>query len=119
MKTKNFNQSPLPFQGQKRRFQNDFKTALNQFSDSPLFVDLFGGSGLLSHWAKQQFPNAKVVYNDFDDYHLRIANIERTNTLLAKFRIILQNEPVQGNKQRSERTGADCNKTRRKSYWLC
>jgi len=94
MKTKNFNQSPLPFQGQKRKFQNDFKTALNQFSDSPLFVDLFGGSGLLSHWAKQQFPNAKVVYNDFDDYHLRIANIQRTNSLLAKFRIILGNETL-------------------------
>ena len=30
---KNFNQSPLPFQGQKRRFMADFKEALKQFSD--------------------------------------------------------------------------------------
>ena len=54
---KNFNQSPLPFQGQKRRFQTSFKEALKSFSDAPMFVDLFGGSGLLSHWAKEQFPD--------------------------------------------------------------
>jgi len=89
---KQFSQSPLPFQGQKRRFMADFKLALKEFKHAPLFVDLFGGSGLLSHWVKQQFPEAQVVYNDFDSYHLRIANIERTNALLAEFRIILQNE---------------------------
>jgi len=91
---KNFNQSPLPFQGQKRRFLNEFKTALKQFSDAPLFVDLFGGSGLLSHWVKQQFPDATVIYNDFDDYHLRVANIERTNALLTEFRAILKDAPT-------------------------
>jgi site-specific DNA-adenine methylase len=91
---RNFNQSPLPFQGQKRRFQNDFKAALKQFSDAPMFVDLFGGSGLLSHWVKQQFPDATVVYNDYDGYHLRIANIEHTNALLAQFRVILKDAPV-------------------------
>ena len=42
---KNFNQSPLPFQGQKRRFQTSFKEALKGFKDAPVFVDLFGGSG--------------------------------------------------------------------------
>jgi len=91
---KNYSQSPLPFQGQKRRFMAEFKTALKGFSDAPLFVDLFGGSGLLSHWVKQKFPDATVIYNDFDSYHLRIANIERTNALLAEFRVILINELV-------------------------
>lgn len=89
---KNYNQAPLPFQGQKRRFQNEFKQALNSFRGAPLFVDLFGGSGLLSHWVKNQFPDATVIYNDYDGYHLRIANIERTNALLAQFRIILADE---------------------------
>lgn len=92
--SRNFNQSPLPFQGQKRRFQSEFKEALKHFGDVPVFVDLFGGSGLLSVWAKQQCPDAKVVYNDYDGYHLRIANIERTNALLAKFRVILRDAPV-------------------------
>ena len=91
---KNYSQSPLPFQGQKRRFASEFKTALKQFSDCPLFVDLFGGSGLLSHWVKQQFPDATVIYNDYDDYHLRLANINRTNELLAQFRVILEGAPV-------------------------
>ena len=90
---KNFNQSPLPFQGQKRRFQTSFKEALKGFSDAPMFVDLFGGSGLLSHWVKEQFPDATVIYNDYDDYHLRISNIEHTNALLAQFRVILKDTP--------------------------
>lgn len=91
---KNFNQSPLPFQGQKRRFQTPFKEALKGFKTAPVFVDLFGGSGLLSHWAKSQFPDATVIYNDYDGYHIRLANIERTNALLAQFRIILKDAPV-------------------------
>jgi len=91
---KNYIQAPLPFQGQKRRFLNEFKEALKGFKCAPMFVDLFGGSGLLAHTVKQMYPDADVVYNDFDDYHLRIANIERTNALLAQFRIILQDAPV-------------------------
>jgi site-specific DNA-adenine methylase len=91
--SKNFNQAPLPFQGQKRRFQTSFKQALNEFKTASMFVDLFGGSGLLSQWAKSQFPDTTVIYNDYDDYHLRVANIDRTNALLAQFRIILKDAP--------------------------
>jgi len=91
---KNYIQAPLPFQGQKRRFLNEFKAALNGFKSAPMFVDLFGGSGLLAHTVKQMYPDADVIYNDFDDYHLRLANIEHTNALLAQFRVILINEPV-------------------------
>jgi len=92
MKTKNYTQAPLPFQGQKRRFLNEFKAALNGFKSATMFVDLFGGSGLLSHTVKQLYTDARVIYNDFDDYHLRLANIERTNALLAQFRVILSGE---------------------------
>lgn len=91
---KNFNQAPLPFQGQKRRFQKEFKYALkSQFSDCMLFVDLFGGNGLLSQWAKETYPDVQVIYNDFDKYHLRIANIERTNALLGIIRDLVKDEP--------------------------
>ena len=89
---KNYIQAPLPFQGQKRRFLSEFKEALKGFKSAPLFVDLFGGSGLLSHTVKQLYPDAQVIYNDFDDYHLRLANVDRTNALLAQFRVILQSE---------------------------
>jgi len=86
---KQFSQAPLPFQGQKRRFLSEFKIALKQFSNAPMFVDLFGGSGLLAHTVKQMYPGADVIYNDFDDYHVRIENIQRTNALLADIRIIV------------------------------
>lgn len=72
--------------GQKRRFVGEFKKALGQFSEATVFVDLFGGSGLLSHIAKQERPDAQVIYNDFDDFHLRLQNIPRTNALLADIR---------------------------------
>lgn len=90
---KNYAQAPLPFMGQKRRFLPEFKTALKQFDDCNVFVDLFGGSGLLSHTVKKQRPDAVVFYNDFDGYHVRIANVERTNKLLADLRVIVANEP--------------------------
>lgn len=79
-----YNSAPLPFQGQKRRFVGEFRKALSQFPDAAMFVDLFGGSGLLSHVAKQERPEARVVYNDFDDFRQRLENIPRTNALLAK-----------------------------------
>lgn len=86
MKKPIYNAAPLPFMGQKRRFVGEFKKAIGQFADATVFVDLFGGSGLLSHVAKQEHPDARVVYNDFDDFHLRLKNIPRTNSLLADIR---------------------------------
>lgn len=89
-----YSASPLPFQGQKRRFLSEFKRALNEFPNATCFVDLFGGSGLLSHTAKRYRPDARVIYNDFDDYHLRLANIGRTNMLLDELRGIVSGVPA-------------------------
>jgi len=93
-KKKSYQQAPLPFQGQKRRFQTTFKDSLKAFQTCNVFVDLFGGSGLLSQWTKVTRPDAVVIYNDFDNYSRRVANIENTNRLLAHFRMILGNEPL-------------------------
>lgn len=60
----NYVQAPLPFQGQKRRFLKPFKEALNEFPADAVYIDLFGGSGLLSHTVKDYYPDAKVIYND-------------------------------------------------------
>ena len=84
----NYVQAPLPFQGQKRRFLKPFKASLKGFSPTATYVDLFGGSGLLSHTVKQMYPDAKVVYNDFDNYSERIANVDKTNALLSDLRVI-------------------------------
>ena len=85
--------APLPFQGQKRMFAKEYIKVLQQFPDSTTFVDLFGGSGLLSHIAKYQKPNSTVVYNDFDGYRLRLEHIPQTNALLSRLRSILCDYP--------------------------
>lgn len=89
---KMFKTAPLPFQGQKRRFAGNFVTALSELKekqDIKIVVDLFGGSGLLSHIAKYIVPEAKVIYNDFDNYSNRLLNIGKTNKLLSDIRLLL------------------------------
>ena len=84
---KEYSSAPLPFVGQKRMFVKEFRQILKQLDES-VFVDLFGGSGLLSHIAKREKPNATIVYNDYDNYRKRLNNITRTNALLADLRIM-------------------------------
>ena len=69
-----FKQAPLPFIGQKRMFLKHFSQILNDH-------DVFGGSGLLSHTAKQLKPQARVIYNDFDNYSERLQHIPDINQL--------------------------------------
>lgn len=45
--------APLPFVGQKRMFAKHFIEVIKQYPSGTVFVDLFGGSGLLSHITKQ------------------------------------------------------------------
>ena len=85
--------APLPFVGQKRMFAREFIKVLGQFPDSTVFVDLFGGSGLLSHITKCVRSDATVVYNDFDNYRCRLVNIPTTNVLLSDLRRIAEGEP--------------------------
>lgn len=83
---KEFIKSPLPFQGQKRNFVKHFKQALREMPDTATYVDLFGGSGLLSHIVKSVHPKSTVIYNDFDNYEKRIKNIPKTNKILDELR---------------------------------
>ncbi len=91
--SKTYSSAPLPFMGQKRRFATEFTNALKTFDNITTVVDLFGGSGLLSHLAKRARPDLHVVYNDFDNYSRRLANVERTNSLLAEIRSIVADVP--------------------------
>lgn len=93
---KEYLSAPLPFVGQKRMFVREYKKILSGIRNANVFVDLFGGSGLLSHITKCQRPDATVVYNDFDNYRFRLENIPRTNTLLADLRNIVQEVPKHG-----------------------
>ena len=96
MKEKMFKTAPIPFQGQKRRFAGAFITIMQELKEKKqpkVFVDLFGGSGLLSHIAKRINPDCQVIYNDFDNYSARLKNIDKTNKLLADIREILSVYP--------------------------
>ena len=88
MEKKNYTQAPLPFQGQKRRWNSSIKSALKDFTSCTVFVDLFGGSGLLSRMVKDNRPDAFVIYNDFDGYQTRLRNVDKTNKLLSDIRVL-------------------------------
>nr|DAS49353.1 MAG TPA: DNA adenine methylase [Caudoviricetes sp.] len=80
-----FNAAPLPFQGQKRNFIKQFRELIKdefRAHRNGVFIDAFGGSGLLSHNIKQIYPNARVIYNDYDNYSERLAHINETNEIL-------------------------------------
>lgn len=93
MMEKKYLSAPLPFVGQKRMFANEYKNVLKTVENASVFVDLFGGSGLLSHITKRERPDATVVYNDFDNYRRRLENVGRTNHILAELRELTKHVP--------------------------
>ena len=90
-----FKQAPLPFTGQKRMFLKHFKAILNEQipgdGEGWTIIDTFGGSGLLSHAAKQLKPKARVIYNDFDGYAERLAHIDDINALRSMLYSVVGN----------------------------
>lgn len=76
--------APLPFQGQKRNFAKKIAEVLGEFPDDAIYLDLFGGSGLLSHITKRVKPEARVIYNDHDDYYGRFLKFDQTNEILGR-----------------------------------
>lgn len=93
-----FKQAPLPFIGQKRNFIKAFCEVLNDniqgLGEDWTIVDVFGGSGLLSHHAKRLKPHAKVIYNDFDNYAQRLKHIDDTNRLRRQLAEVLKGIPI-------------------------
>ncbi len=92
--------------GQKRYFLRDFTEVLQQVEgEIDTMVDLFGGSGLLSHTAKRVLPGCRVVYNDFDRYIDRLAAVDTTNEILGVIKQRLTG--LEANKRLSEQERAD------------
>ena len=88
-----YRSAPIPFVGQKRVFARRFAQLVATLPGDSVFVDLFGGSGLLSHIAKRVHPEARVVYNDYDGYRGRLEALPRTNAILARIRRIVDGIP--------------------------
>lgn len=101
-----YKSAPLPFMGQKRYFVRAFSEMLGSVEGKiDTVVDLFGGSGLLSHTAKRVLPGCRVVYNDFDGYTQRLAHVEQTNEILMLIKERLTG--VQPNARLSEAQRSD------------
>lgn len=67
--------APLSFLGQKKNMLKVFFRVLEKYfkiDNDMVFLDLFGGSGLLSHHLKCRYPNNRVVWNDFNNYAERL-----------------------------------------------
>ncbi|VEI47072.1 Uncharacterised protein [Actinobacillus equuli] len=80
-------------------FLKHFERLLNDHipddGDSWTIIDAFGGSGLLSHVAKQLKPKATVIYNDFDGYSERLKHIDDINRLRREIFPLLAKYPKQ------------------------
>ena len=88
-----FKNPPLPFQGNKTHWRKIITNIINSIKgdcSDYVFVDMFGGSGIVSHWIKHLKPESTVIYNDFDNYCDRLNKIDETNEQLKHIREILK-----------------------------
>lgn len=81
--------APLPFAGQKRRWLKQLEPIIRSLPSNTTFVDVFGGSGLVSRLCKDVHPTARVIYNDYDNYSERLHHIAETEQLRQEIVSIL------------------------------
>lgn len=93
--------APLAFLGQKRNWIRYLpnlcsdklldNNSFGKYSNST-WVDMFGGSGLLSHNLKLLMPRANVIYNDFDGYtnYLTEESIQILLEINSQIRVVLK-----------------------------
>lgn len=83
--------APLPFAGQKRRWLKQLEPIIRSLpsNTNTTFVDVFGGSGLVSRLCKDVHPTARVIYNDYDNYSERLRHIKETEQLRQEIVSIL------------------------------
>lgn len=85
-----YNKAPLAFMGNKKNMLKHIKQVLQDMqgdgyiNDETIFLDVFGGSGLISHNIKQWYPKNRVIWNDYDNYQKRLDGISDTEILRAK-----------------------------------
>lgn len=83
----------MPFQGQKRRWIKQLQEVAAKVLEGTVFVDVFGGSGFVSHTLKQARPDCRVVWNDYDNYSERLKNVAQTNAILLELRNVTKDCP--------------------------
>lgn len=82
-----YTKPPLPFMGNKRNMLKHIKQVLEtmradgEIDGESIFIDVFGGSGLVAHNIKQWYPRNQVLWNDYDNYQVRLDHIAQTESL--------------------------------------
>lgn len=82
-----YTKPPLPFMGNKRNMLKHIKQVLEtmradgEIDGGSIFIDVFGGSGLVAHNIKQWYPRNQVIWNDYDNYQKRLDHIAQTESL--------------------------------------
>ncbi|STO97599.1 DNA adenine methylase [Helicobacter canis] len=82
-----YTKPPLPFMGNKRNMLKHIKQVLEtmradgEIDGESIFIDVFGGSGLVAHNIKQWYPRNQVIWNDYDNYQKRLDHIPQTESL--------------------------------------
>lgn len=84
-----YTKPPLPFMGNKKNMLKHIKQVLEtmradgEIDGESIFIDVFGGSGLVAHNIKQWYPRNQVLWNDYDNYQKRLDHIAQTESLRA------------------------------------
>lgn len=91
---KTYTRPPLPFQGNKYRWYRPIIDLAKRLPRGATVVDVFGGSGFLSHVIKQARPDCRVIWNDYDDYMWRLHHIPETNVQIQEGLRILSGYPT-------------------------
>lgn len=88
--------------GNKRNMLKHMKAVLEtmredgQIDSETIFIDCFGGSGLISHNIKQWYPSNRVVWNDYDNYQEQLNHIDTTEQLRQEIAKIISGDPEAG-----------------------
>lgn len=85
--------------GNKRNMLKHIKAVLEtmqedgQIDSETIFIDCFGGSGLISHNIKQWYPSNRVIWNDYDNYQERLNHLDTTEQLRQEMAKIINDTP--------------------------
>lgn len=82
----NYYKPPLPFMGNKTKMLKPLKACLETLTipRDTIFLDVFGGSGLVAHNLKMWYPNNRVIWNDFDNFQERLRLYPITQEILER-----------------------------------
>ena len=101
-----YRQPPLSFMGNKRNMLRHIKAVLEtmqedgQIDSETIFIDCFGGSGLISHNIKQWYPSNRVVWNDYDNYQERLNHLDTTEQLRQEIVKIINDTHISYNQDK-------------------